>query len=77
MLVIEVRKAVGQDVLEVGVNAADRRKACEEKLAAAEARRVELEARWEAEKALADRLLEIRAKLRQAVDAEKAPAEKK
>src|SRR6185503_11923780 len=58
----------------VGVNAADRRKVCEEKLAAAEARRVELEARWEGEKALADRLLEIRGKLRQAVDAEKAPA---
>jgi type VI secretion system protein VasG len=58
----------------VGVNAADRRKVCEEKLAAAEARRVELEARWEREKALADRLLEIRGKLRQAVDAEKAPA---
>jgi len=58
----------------VGVNAADRRKVCEEKLAAAEARRVELEARWEGEKALADRLLDIRGKLRQAADAEKAPA---
>jgi type VI secretion system protein VasG len=58
----------------VGVSAADRRKACEEKLAAAESRRVELEARWEGEKALADRLLEIRGKLRQAVDVERAPA---
>src|SRR5262245_49929062 len=58
----------------VGVNAADRRKACEEKLAAAEARRVELEQRWEGEKALADRLLEIRGRLRQAADGEKAPA---
>jgi type VI secretion system protein VasG len=58
----------------VGVNTADRRKACEEKLAAAEARRVELEARWEGEKALADRLLEIRGKLRQAAEGEKAPA---
>ena len=58
----------------VGVNVADRRKACEGKLAAAEARRVELKARWEGEKKLADRLLEIRGKLRQAADAEKAPA---
>ena len=58
----------------VGVNAADRRRACEEKLAAAEARRVELEQRWEGEKALADRLLEIRGKLREAAAGEKAPA---
>jgi type VI secretion system protein VasG len=58
----------------VGVNAADRRRVCEEKLAAAEARRAELEARWEAEKALADRLLEIRGKLRQAADGAMAPA---
>jgi type VI secretion system protein VasG len=50
----------------VGVNTAERRKACEEKLAAAEARRVELEQRWESEKKLADRLLEIRARLRAA-----------
>jgi type VI secretion system protein VasG len=48
----------------IGVNVAERRRACEEKLATAEARRAELEQRWEAEKALADRLLEIRAKLR-------------
>ncbi|MGC4085927.1 MAG: type VI secretion system ATPase TssH [Vicinamibacterales bacterium] len=48
----------------VGVDASERRAACEEKLAAAQARRVELEARWEAEKKLADRILEIRATLR-------------
>jgi type VI secretion system protein VasG len=50
----------------VGVNTAERRKTCEEKLAVAEARRVELEQRWESEKKLADRLLEIRARLRAA-----------
>src|SRR5687768_6520689 len=50
----------------VGVETAARRTACEEKLAVAEARRVELEQRWEGEKALADRLLEIRGKLRDA-----------
>ncbi|HEX6316517.1 MAG TPA: type VI secretion system ATPase TssH [Gemmatimonadaceae bacterium] len=53
----------------VGVNAADRRRAAEEKLAAAEARRAELEKRWEEEHKLADRLLEIRATLRKAADA--------
>jgi len=52
----------------VGVDTAERRRACEEKLAAAESRRVELEKRWEAEHKLADRLLEIRATLRQAAD---------
>jgi type VI secretion system protein VasG len=52
----------------VGVNAADRRRATEEKLATAEVRRAELEKRWEAEHKLADRLLEIRASLRQAAD---------
>ncbi len=52
----------------VGVPAADRRKACEEKLAAAEARRVELEARWHAERELVDRSLAIRAKLRQGAE---------
>ncbi len=56
----------------VGVETAARRKACEEKLAVAEARRVELEQRWEGEKALADRLLEIRGKLRDAADRKKA-----
>jgi type VI secretion system protein VasG len=52
----------------VGVDTAGRRRACEEKLAAAESRRAELEQRWEAERKLADRLLEIRAALRQAAD---------
>jgi type VI secretion system protein VasG len=50
----------------IGVNAGERRRACEEKLAAANSRRAELEARWEAERKLADRVLEIRAVLRQA-----------
>jgi type VI secretion system protein VasG len=58
----------------VGVNAADRRRLCEEKLAAAESRRVDLEQRWEAEHKLADRVLEIRAKLRQAADRDRVPA---
>jgi type VI secretion system protein VasG len=58
----------------VGVNAADRRKVCEEKLAAAELRRADLEQRWEAEHKLADRVLEIRAKLRQAADGDRMPA---
>ncbi len=48
----------------VGVNAADRRKAAEEKLAAAESRRVTLEARWEQERGLVDQVLAIRAELR-------------
>ena len=48
----------------VGVAAADRRKSAEEKLAAAETRRGELEARWQAEKAVVDRILDLRAKLR-------------
>jgi type VI secretion system protein VasG len=67
----------------VGVETAERRRVCEERLAAAESRRVELEQRWEKERALADRLLEIRATLRQeadrartgAADASKAAAE--
>ena len=58
----------------VGVNATERRLACEAKLAAAEARRVELEKRWEDEHKLADRLLEIRAILRQAADQASASA---
>jgi type VI secretion system protein VasG len=52
----------------IGLDTAARRLVCEEKLAAAEATRVELEKRWEDEHKLADRLLEIRARLRQAAD---------
>jgi type VI secretion system protein VasG len=52
----------------VGVDAAERRRACEEKMAAAEARRVTLEERWQAERKLADRILEIRAALRAPID---------
>ena len=48
----------------VGVDVGERRTSAEEKLAASEARRVELEARWQAEKGVVDRILEIRAKLR-------------
>jgi type VI secretion system protein VasG len=63
----------------VGVNTVERRRACEEKLAVAETRRAELEKRWEEEHKLADRLLEIRATLRQAADqaasAKDGPAE--
>ena len=51
----------------VGVNAAERRAHAEQKLAAAQQRRAELEARWESEKTLADRILEIRATLRDSV----------
>ena len=57
----------------VGVDAAVRRRDAQEKLAAAETRRVELEARWEAEHKLADRVLEIRATLRKAADAAAKP----
>jgi type VI secretion system protein VasG len=59
----------------VGVDATERRRICEERLAAAEAKRTELEARWKDEHELADRLLDIRAKLRQAADAGKAKGE--
>jgi len=58
----------------VGVDTVERRRACEEKLTAEEARRVELEKRWEDEHKLADRLLEIRAILRKAADMASAPA---
>ena len=59
----------------VGVNVADRRRVAEEKLTAASTRRGELEQRWAEEKALADRLLEIRGRLRAAADKAKgAPA---
>jgi type VI secretion system protein VasG len=46
------------------VEASERRRLCEEKLAAADLTRGELEERWKAEHALADRILEIRAALR-------------
>src|SRR5262245_547564 len=60
----------------VGVNAADRRTAAETKLTEAQARRGELEKRWEEEHTLADRLLEIRAILRKDADvAVQAPPE--
>src|SRR5215510_5753003 len=48
----------------VGVDAAERRRVAEEKLKAAETRRGELEARWQAEREVVDRILELRAKLR-------------
>jgi type VI secretion system protein VasG len=49
----------------VGVDVAERKAAAGEKLAAGESRRGELEARWQAEKEVVDRILDIRAKLRQ------------
>jgi type VI secretion system protein VasG len=49
----------------VGMNTAERRKSAEEKLVKHEAHRAELEMRWEAERGLVDRILAIRAKLRQ------------
>ncbi|HMF97687.1 MAG TPA: type VI secretion system ATPase TssH [Vicinamibacterales bacterium] len=49
----------------VGINAADRRKAVEEKLAVNEKTREELEARWNAERELVEKVLAIRALLRQ------------
>ena len=48
----------------VGINAADRRKAAEEKLAASEVLRESLEQRWNSERELVERVLGIRAKLR-------------
>lgn len=58
----------------VGVDATTRRAECEAKLAAAQLRRGELEARWEAEKKLADRILEIRGILRAQVATAKPAA---
>jgi type VI secretion system protein VasG len=52
----------------VGINAAERRKAAEEKLASHEQRRAALEDRWKAEKDLVDTILEIRAKLRKGAE---------
>jgi type VI secretion system protein VasG len=48
----------------VGVNAADRRKNAEARLAVADQERSELEDRWQAERELVDHVLEIRARLR-------------
>jgi type VI secretion system protein VasG len=53
----------------VGVDAAERRREAEDKLKTAEARRAELETRWDEERKLADRVLEIRAILRKSADA--------
>src|SRR5580765_5744774 len=49
----------------VGVNTVERRKAVDEKLAASETQRASLEERWNAEKGLVEKVLAIRAKLRQ------------
>lgn len=49
----------------VGINATERRRAAEEKLATSDALRATLEARWGAEKTLVERVLAIRARLRQ------------
>jgi type VI secretion system protein VasG len=49
----------------VGVDASARRRAAEEKLTTAQQRQSELETRWQEEKGLVDRILGIRAKLRQ------------
>ena len=48
----------------VGIDTKERRQAAEEKLAAAQSQRADLEGRWEAERELVDRVLDIRAKLR-------------
>jgi len=48
----------------VGIDAADRRKAAEEKLAEKEQLRAELESRWNGERELVEPILAIRAKLR-------------
>ena len=49
----------------VGVEVGERKKSAEDKLASSEVRRGDLETRWQAEKQIVDRILEIRAKLRQ------------
>jgi type VI secretion system protein VasG len=49
----------------VGIKVDERRKTAEEKLAASEAQRESLERRWNAERTLVERILDIRAKLRQ------------
>jgi type VI secretion system protein VasG len=48
----------------VGIDACQRRKAAEERLATSEQRRAELEQRWKDERELVDQLLAVRAKLR-------------
>ena len=48
----------------VGMNVTERKQAAEEKLAAGEERRRELEQRWQGERELVDRILSIRAQLR-------------
>jgi len=57
----------------VGVNAAERRKVAGEKLAVAEQQRAGLDDRWQAERELVDRVLDIRARLRKS---ETAPEER-
>jgi type VI secretion system protein VasG len=52
----------------VGVNTVERRKAVDEKLAASETLRASLEERWNAEKGLVEKVLAIRAKLRQGAE---------
>ncbi len=52
----------------VGVDASERRKAAEEQRALHDARRVELEARWQAERLVVDRVLAIRADLRKGAE---------
>ncbi len=62
----------------VGIDTAQRHAAASEKLQAETARLAELDARWQEEKGLVDRILELRAKLRDAggtVEAEDAVAE--
>ena len=73
----------------VGINADERRKAAAEKLASSEQLRASLEERWNAERELVERVLAIRARLRQrsepvegtgskleqAAEAQKAPAD--
>jgi type VI secretion system protein VasG len=73
----------------VGISVGERRKAAEEKLAASETQRASLEQRWNAERGLVEKVLGIRAKLRQgsqpvegtgskleqAAEAQKAPAD--
>jgi type VI secretion system protein VasG len=71
---LEIERGIIAREEAVGVDTAERRRACEEKLAAAHVRRTELEARWDGEKKLADRILEIRATLRGSVDAASAAA---